>query len=266
MDVLTIFLLFLFFFIVLPIILSGIRIVPEYQRIVVFRLGRFKAVKGPGVCYVVPIIDSVKARIDLRVRTTDIKRQICITKDNVHVEVDAFVVWRIVDPASCFLKVRDPEELIVAVAQGALRDIIGEIELDDLLAKREVIAVKLQEVLEEAVAGYGIKIVRTPIGDIRLPEELVRAIARAAEAERERRAKIIAAEGELQAAKILAETAKYYEKHPWLIRLRELETLLAVARERNTILLYPVTMGAGAQELLAALGLSLTKRQGEPKS
>jgi len=242
----------------LAFIASGIKILPEYQRAVVFRLGRFVGIRGPGVTWIWPIIEKFNI-VDLRVQTIDVRGQTCITKDNIAVVIDAAVFFRIDDPAAMILKVKYPREAIIAAAQGTLRDIVGEVELDELLLKREEIAIRLQKALDEITTPWGIKVIKTPISDIKLPETLLRAIARAAEAERERRAKVIAAKGELEAARILAETAKYYEKHPWLLRLREFEVLISVAREKNTILLFPVDMGM--REISPALTLALQKRK-----
>jgi len=242
----------------LAFIASGIKILPEYQRAVVFRLGRFVGIRGPGVTWIWPIIEKFNI-VDLRVQTIDVRGQTCITKDNIAVVIDAAVFFRIDDPAAVILKVQYPREAIIAAAQGTLRDIVGEVELDELLLKREEIAIRLQKALDEVTTPWGIKVIKTPISDIKLPETLLRAIARAAEAERERRAKVIAAKGELEAAKILAETAQYYEKHPWLLRLREFEVLISVAREKNTILLFPVDIGM--REVSPALTLALQKRK-----
>ncbi|MHA1590506.1 MAG: SPFH domain-containing protein [Candidatus Njordarchaeales archaeon] len=242
-------------FIVLMYLLSGIRILPEYERAVIFRLGRLVGVKGPGLIWIIPGIDTMK-RVDLRVQTIDIPSQEIMTKDNINIRVDAAVFYRIHDPGKAIVTLGDISRTIYVLGQTSLRDVLGDFELDDILTRREELAKKIQELVDSQVAGWGIKIVNVALQQIVLPPELVRAMAAQAEAERERRAKIISAEGDRQAAEIIAKAAEYYEKHPVALRLRELDALVTLAKEKNTILLYPITMGAGGEEILKAIGLT----------
>ena len=248
------FLSFIFFF-VLIYFLSGIRILPEYERGVIFRLGRLAGIKGPGLFWIIPGIDRMQ-RVDLRVQTVDIPAQELITKDNINIKVDAAVFYRIHDPGRAIVSLQNIQRTIYVLGQTALRDVLGDFELDQILTHREELAKKIQELVDEQVSGWGIKIVSVALQQIVLPQELVRAMAAQAEAERERRAKIILAEGDKQAAEIIAQAAEYYEKHPVALRLRELETILAVAREQNTVILYPITMGSQLGDVLQALGIS----------
>ncbi|MHA1616781.1 MAG: SPFH domain-containing protein [Candidatus Njordarchaeales archaeon] len=250
------FLFFIFFFLVIYF-LSGIRILPEYERAVVFRLGRLVGVKGPGLIWIIPGIDSIQ-RVDLRVQTIDIPSQELITKDNINIKVDAAVFYRIHDPGKAVVTLGNIQRTIYVLGQTALRDILGDFELDEILTRREELAKRIQELVDEQVSGWGIKVVNVALQQIVLPPELVRAMAAQAEAERERRAKIISAEGDRQAAEIIAKAAEYYEKHPVALRLRELDTLQAMAKEKNVVLLYPLTVGTGFEEILKAIGVTKT--------
>jgi len=250
--------------VVLIILLYSIRIVKEYERAVVFRLGRVIGVKGPGVVVIIPIIDRAVI-IDLRIHTVDVPRQRIITKDNVEVSVDAVVYYRVQDPLKAVLTVRNYHLAVTMLAQTVLRDVIGKSELDDLLMRREEINRELQRILDELTDPWGIKVTAVTIKEVVLPEGMVRAMARQAEAERWRRAKIIEAEGERQAARILAEAAELYEKHPAALRLRELQTLIEVAKEKNMVIFYPLGLGAEAatHTALGLVGGRLTARRGE---
>jgi len=239
--------------VVLIILLYSIRIVKEYERAVVFRLGRVVGVKGPGVVVIIPVIDRATI-IDLRIHTVDVPRQRIITKDNVEVSVDAVVYYRVQDPLKAVLTVRNYHLAVTMLAQTVLRDVIGKSELDDLLTRREELNKELQRILDELTDPWGIKVTAVTIKEVVLPEGMVRAMARQAEAERWRRAKIIEAEGERQAARILAEAARLYEEHPAALRLRELQTLIEVAKEKNMVIFYPIGLGAESATH-AALGL-----------
>ncbi|KSW10736.1 membrane protease subunit, stomatin/prohibitin-like protein [Pyrodictium occultum] len=247
--------------IALIIIAYSIRVVREYERAVVFRLGRVVGVKGPGLIIVVPFIDRVTV-IDLRIHTVDVPRQRIITKDNVEVSVDAVVYYRVQDPLKAVLTVRNYNVAVTLLSQTVLRDVIGKSELDDLLSRREELNKELQRILDELTDPWGIKVTAVTLKEVVLPEGMVRAMARQAEAERWRRAKIIEAEGERQAAKILEEAAQTYERHPAALRLRELQALIEVAKEKNTVVFYPITLGAEAASL-AALGLEAGRRARE---
>jgi regulator of protease activity HflC (stomatin/prohibitin superfamily) len=230
----TIFLIILLFFIVW-LIASMIRIVREYERVVVFRLGRLLGAKGPGVVFLVPFVDKPKI-VDLRLVTFDVPKQRIITKDNVTVDVDAVVYFRVADAINAVLKVKDYALATSLLAQTTLRDVIGQVEFDDLLMKREDLNKRLQAILDEATEPWGIKVTAVAIRDAAIPESMQRAIAKQAEAERERRSRIITAEGELMAAQKMAEAAEFYAKNPAAMRLRELQTWTEIAREKNLII------------------------------
>jgi regulator of protease activity HflC (stomatin/prohibitin superfamily) len=230
--------------VILVILRSSIRIVKEYERLVVFRLGRLIGFKGPGLTFIIPIIDSPRI-IDLRIVSLDVPKQRIVTKDNVTVEVDAVV----------FMRVKDYVMASSLLAMTTLRDVIGQVELDDLLTKRDELNLRIQKLLDEATEPWGVKITAVAIRDVVLPAEMQRAIAKQAEAERERRSRIIMAEGEYLAAQKMAEAAQAYAANPIALRLRELQTWAEIAREKNLII---VTEGGMHSGLLAtALGASL---------
>ncbi|AEM39582.1 band 7 protein [Pyrolobus fumarii 1A] len=216
----------------------SIRIVKEYERAVVFRLGRLVGVKGPGLFFIIPFIDTIRV-VDLRIHVVDVPSQEIITKDNVTVEVDAVVYYRVFDPIKAVTAVSNYHYAVMMYAQTTLRDIIGQVELDELLTKREEINKRLQRILDEVTDPWGIKVTAVTLKQVKLPESLLRAMALQAEAERLRRARVIEAEGERQAAQIMAEAARIYEDHPIALRLRELQTLIQIAREKNMIVVVP---------------------------
>ncbi len=255
----------LFFLLIVFIILAySIRVVREYERAVIFRLGRIIGVKGPGLIFIIPIIDRA-VMIDLRVHTVDVPRQKIITRDNVEVSVDAVVYYRVADPVKAVVTVQNYHYAVTMLAQTTLRDVIGQSELDELLAKREELNKRLQRILDELTDPWGIKVTAVTIREVVLPETMVRAMARQAEAERWRRAKIIEAEGERQAARILAEAAEIYVKHPIAIRLRELHTLAEIAKERNMMIVFPATVGVDIASLAALATATMRGQQGEAK-
>ena len=224
---------------------SSIKIMAEYQRIVIFRLGRLLGIKGPGLVFVVPIIDKV-IKLDLRTRVIDVPKQRVITKDNVTVDVDAVVYYRITDPEKAVVEVQRYEVATSLLAQTTLRDILGTQSLDDLLSKREQLNKSLQTIIDQGTDPWGIKVSAVTIRDVALPDEMMRAIAKQAEAEREKRARIIIADGEFQASKKMTDAAKLYEKTPTALRLRELQTLTEIAREKNLIIVPGGEMGTVA--------------------
>lgn len=226
--------------IVLWILASSIRIVKEYERAIVFRLGRLIGAKGPGLIFKIPIVDSLRV-IDLRTVTFDVPRQRIITRDNITIEVDAVAYYRVADPIKAVVTIKDFIMATNLLGQSMLRDLLGQFELDEILARREELGKKLTELLDVATDPWGIKVASVTIKDVVLPEVMLRAIAKQAEAERERRSRIILAEGELQAAKKMAEAAEMYTKIPLGLRLRELQTLAEIARERNLIVVAPTT-------------------------
>ncbi len=238
--------------IVVIFLAMSIKIVREYERAVIFRLGRLIGAKGPGLFFIIPFIDNF-VKIDLRITTADVPEQQVITKDNVTVGVDAVVYYRVFDPVKAVTTVENYHYAVMMMAQTTLRDIVGQVELDDLLTKRDEINKKLQKILDEVTDPWGIKVAAVTLKQVRLPESMLRAMAKQAEAERWRRSRIIEAEGERQAAKIMAEAARFYEEHPVAIRLRELQTLIEVAREKNMVIIAPSTLGAGELGLVTAV-------------
>lgn len=250
----------IFLLIVILIILAySIRIIREYERAVVFRLGRILGAKGPGIVIILPIVDRAVI-VDLRIHTVDVPRQKIITKDNVEVSVDAVVYYRVADPVKAVMTVQNYHYAVTMLAQTTLRDVVGQSDLDELLTKREEINKRLQRILDELTDPWGIKVTAVTIREVVLPETMVRAMARQAEAERWRRAKIIEAEGERQAAKVLAEAAEIYVRHPLAVRLRELHTLSEIAKEKNMLVIYPSLAGIDTAALTASLTLGLTGR------
>ncbi len=228
--------------ILLIFLAMSVKIVREYERAVIFRLGRLLGAKGPGLFLIIPFVDNF-IKIDLRITTVDVPEQQVITKDNVTVGVDAVVYYRVFDPILAVTRVENYHYAVMMMAQTTLRDIVGQVELDDLLTRREELNKKLQKILDEVTDPWGIKVTAVTLKQVRLPETMLRAMAKQAEAERWRRSRIIEAEGERQAAKIMAEAAMFYEQHPVALRLRELQTLIEIAREKNMIVISPTSMG-----------------------
>jgi regulator of protease activity HflC (stomatin/prohibitin superfamily) len=214
---------------------SAIKIMAEYQRIVIFRLGRLQGIKGPGLVFIIPIIDSI-IKLDLRTRVIDVPKQRVITEDNVTVDVDAVVYYRVVDPQKAVVEVQRYDVATSLIAQTTLRDVLGQQDLDELLSKREELNKSLQTIIDQATDPWGVKVSAVTIRDVSLPEEMLRAIAKQAEAEREKRSRIIIAEGEFQASEKMTNAAKLYEKTPMAMRLRELQTLAEISREGNLII------------------------------
>jgi regulator of protease activity HflC (stomatin/prohibitin superfamily) len=245
------------------IILSqAIKIVREYERVVIFRLGRFSGVKGPGIFVIIPIIDRVM-QIDLRVFTIDVAKQVVITKDNVSVEVDAVIYYRVVDPSRAIIQVENYKQATSLLSQTTLRDVLGQIELDDLLSKRDELNKRLQEILDRHTDPWGIKVTAVTLRDVALPESMRRAIAKQAESEREKRSRIILADGEFQASKTMTDAARLYEEVPAALKLRELQTLVDIAREKTLIVVTPSgDTGTGSVAgLTAALNRELSERE-----
>jgi regulator of protease activity HflC (stomatin/prohibitin superfamily) len=234
--------------IVLVIFLANsIKIVQEYERGVIFRLGRCIGAKGPGVFFVIPIIDKIR-RINLQIVAVPVASQAVITKDNVTTTVDAVAYFQVVDPVASIVRIRDWYSASQLVAQTTLRSVVGRHELDQLLAERDRIDAELQGALDTQTEPWGVKVHRVEIRDVGLPEQMQRAMARQAEAERERRAKIIAAEGELQASEKLAEAAQVIAASPGALQLRQLQTMVEISAERNSTIIFPIPT-----ELLEAL-------------
>ena len=228
-----------FFVIVAAAIISGIKILKEYERAVVFRLGRMVGARGPGITYIIPGIEKM-VRMDLRTVTMDIPPQDVITRDNVSVKVNAVLYFRVLDPN---LAVREVENYLFAtsqLAQVTLRSVCGQGELDELLAEREKINTRIQDILDKQTDPWGIKVVLVELKHIDLPQEMQRAMAKQAEAERERRAKVIHADGEFQASQKLADAAGVMALQPMALQLRYLQSLVEIASEKNSTTIFPI--------------------------
>jgi regulator of protease activity HflC (stomatin/prohibitin superfamily) len=228
-----------FVFVIILILAAGIKILNEYERGVIFRLGRLIEAKGPGIIYVIPFIDKM-VRVSLRIITMDVPPQDVITKDNVSVKVNAVVYFKVMDTNKAITEVEDYLYATAQLAQTTLRSVVGEIELDDLLTKREQVNIKLQEILDKRTDPWGVKVSNTEVKHIDLPKEMQRAMAKQAEAERERRAKVIAADGEFQAAEKMAQAAEKMAREPIAVQLRYLQTLREIATENNSTTLFPI--------------------------
>ncbi len=218
---------------------SALKVVREYDRGVIFRLGRLVGAKGPGLIILIPIIDKM-VKVSLRVVTLDIPTQDIITKDNVSVKVNAVLYFRVVDPQKAIVEVEDYLFATGQLAQTTLRSILGQVELDELLSNREEINDKMQKIVDEQTDAWGIKVSLVELKHVDLPTEMQRAMAKQAEAERERRAKIIHAEGEFQASEKLAAAAEIIGRQPAALQLRYLQTLTEVAAENNSTLVFPL--------------------------
>jgi regulator of protease activity HflC (stomatin/prohibitin superfamily) len=231
----SIFLLIVLF----ALLASAVKIVQEYERGVIFRLGRLVGARGPGLFLIIPMIDRM-VKVDLRVVTLDVPSQEAITRDNVTVRVNAVVFFRIVDPSSAIVQVEDFRQATWNISQTTLRNVLGQSELDDLLSKREEINQKLQHIIDEATEPWGVKVSIVEVKDVELPQSMVRAMAKQAEAEREKRAKIVHAQGEFDAAQTLSEAADTMSQHPVSVQLRYLQTLTEISVEKNSTIIFPV--------------------------
>jgi regulator of protease activity HflC (stomatin/prohibitin superfamily) len=239
-----IFIAFIVFVVILP---QALRILREYERGVIFRLGKLQGAKGPGVIFLIPLVDRM-VKMDLRVVTIDVARQEIMTRDNVPVSVDAVVYFRVVNPTDAVIKVENFWKATSLIAQTTLRSVLGQAQLDDLLAQREAINTKLQEIIDRQTEPWGVKVTAVEVRDVSLPDSMKRAMAKQAEAERERRAKIVNAEGEFQAAEKMAQAAAVISKEPMALQLRYLQTMREMASEHNTTTFLPLPI-----ELFSAL-------------
>jgi regulator of protease activity HflC (stomatin/prohibitin superfamily) len=230
------FVVFLFVSIVLP---NALRILREYERGVIFRLGKLLGAKGPGLIVLIPIVDRM-VKMDLRVVTIDVSKQEVMTRDNVPATVDAVVYFRVIDPVAAVVKVENFWKATSLIAQTTLRSVLGQAELDELLAHRDKINQTLQEIIDRQTDPWGIKVTSVEIKDVALPEGMKRAMAKQAEAERERRAKIVNAEGEFQAAEKMVQAAAMISKEPIALQLRFLQTMREISSEHNTTTFLPV--------------------------
>jgi regulator of protease activity HflC (stomatin/prohibitin superfamily) len=224
---------------VLFFLVNAIKVVREYERGVIFRLGRLVAAKGPGLIIIIPVIDKM-VRVSLRTITLDVPPQEVITKDNVSTQVNAVLFFRVIDPNAAVVEVQNYIEATRQIAMTTLRSVLGGFELDQVLGEREKINMQLQQIVDEQTDPWGIKVVNMEIKDVKLPNDMQRAIARQAEAERDRRAKVINAEGELQAATKLGEAAAIMERNPSSLQLRYLQTLNDISAENASTIVFPV--------------------------
>lgn len=252
---------FIYFVIAVVVIIllsAAIKIVREYERGGVFRLGRWVGLRGPGLVLIIPFIENMR-KLDLRVITMDVPEQECITLDNVTVRVDAVIYFRVVDAAEAILKVLDYIKATSLLAATTLRNVVGQSTLDELLGQRDRLNEKIQSVVDEGTNPWGIKVSMVEVKDVQLPQTMQRAMAAQAEAERERRAKVVHAEGEAQAAEKLAEAAKIISSQPSALQLRYLQTLAGIATERSNVILFPLPMDLLAPLLGKVIGSEKSK-------
>lgn len=247
--------------IVMALLAASVRVLREYERGVVFRLGRVIGAKGPGLFFLIPVVDRM-VRVSLRTVTREIPPQDVITKDNVTVQVNAVTYFNVVDAVRSVIAIEDFLAGTSQIAQTTLRSVVGQVDLDDLLTRRDDINQRLQQVIDEVTHPWGVKVTLVEVKQVELPETMRRAIAKQAEAERERRAKVIHAQGELQAAQALSEAAAVLETHPAAIQLRVLSTMAEVATERNSTLIFPLPVEV--MRLIDALGNQRTLSGGRP--
>lgn len=218
---------------------SAVRILPEYERGVLLRLGRFVGVRGPGLFFIIPGIDRL-IRVTLRTTVFEVPAQDVITRDNVTVKVSAVIYFRVIEPQKAFIEVEDYLYATSQLSQTTLRSVLGQVDLDELLSNREKINLELQQILDRHTGPWGVKVANVEVKNIDLPQEMQRAIAKQAEAERERRAKVIHAEGELQASEKLAQAAVILAAEPTALQLRYLQTLTEIGTEKNSTIIFPV--------------------------
>lgn len=228
--------IFIFASFILP---QAVRVLREYERGVIFRLGRLQDIKGPGLIFLIPFVDRI-VKMDLRVVTIDVPKQEVMTRDNVPVTVDAVVYFRVVDPQSAVVKVENFLKASSLIAQTTLRSVLGQSQLDELLAQRDKINVQLQEIIDRHTEPWGVKVTSVEVRDVVLPDSMKRAMAKQAEAERERRAKIVNAEGEFQAAEKMVQAATMIAEQPIALQLRFLQTMQEISTERNTTTFIPI--------------------------
>jgi regulator of protease activity HflC (stomatin/prohibitin superfamily) len=254
MDALAIILIIVVIFLVL-VLFASIKVVQEYERGVVFRLGRLAGVRGPGLILLIPFLERMQ-KVDLRTVTMDIPAQEVITKDNVTIRVNAVAYFRVLNPDAAVVNVADYIRATSQIAQTTLRSVLGQSSMDDLLAEREMINQQLAQIIDDQTEPWGIKVSIVEVKDVELPQSMQRAMARQAEAEREKRAKIIHAEGEYQASQQLAEAAEIINQNPVTIQLRYLQTLTEIGAEQNTTVVFPLPIDMLSNLLGATSGSS----------
>ena len=227
---------FIFIVIILP---QAIRILREYERGVIFRLGKLQGAKGPGIIFLIPLVDRM-VKMDLRVVTIDVAKQEIMTKDNVPATVDAVVYFRVIEPTDAVIKVENFWKATSLIAQTTLRSVLGQASLDDLLSQRDSINAKLQEIIDRQTEPWGIKVTAVEVKDVALPDSMKRAMAKQAEAERERRAKVVNAQGEYEASEKMAQAAAVISKEPMALQLRYLQTMREMANEHSSTIFLPL--------------------------
>ncbi len=227
------------YIVAIPLFFMAIKIVQEYERGVIFRLGRLVGARGPGLFFILPFVERM-VKVDLRVVTMDVPRQDVITKDNVTVKVDAVVYFRVVNPEDAVVKIMDYFRATSLVAQTTLRSVLGQSDMDELLSRREEVNQRLQQIIDETTEPWGIKVTLVEVRDVSLPADMINAMSRQAQAERERRAKVIHAEGEFEAAARLREAGDVMAAQPATLQLRYLQTLTEIASEKNSTVIFPI--------------------------
>lgn len=243
---------------------TGLRVVAEYERGVIFRLGRVVGARGPGLFFIIPWLERMQV-VDLRTVTLDVPPQDCITRDNVTVRVNAVVYYRVLDPIKATVQIRNYNQATIQIAQTTLRSVVGQVELDELLSERERINNELQTIIDQETDPWGVKISIVEIKDVELPAQMQRVMARQAEADRERRAKIIHAEGELQAAVQLRQAAEHMAEEPMSLQLRYLQTLVEIAAENNSTIIFPLPIDL-VEPLTSALDRVAKRKRDEDQS
>jgi regulator of protease activity HflC (stomatin/prohibitin superfamily) len=239
----------------IPLFFLAIRVVQEYERGVIFRLGRLVGARGPGLFFIIPFIERM-VKVDLRVVTLDVPRQDVITRDNVTVKVDAVVYFRVLDPEWAVTRIVDYYRATSLVAQTTLRSVLGQSDLDELLSKRDELNQRLQTIIDESTEPWGVKVTIVEVRDVSLPADMINAMSRQAQAERERRAKVIHAEGEFEASRRLAEAGAVMAAEPTTLQLRYLQTLTEIASERNSTVVFPIPVDMISM-FLRASGISM---------
>jgi len=260
LDAITLLVIVAVLIIVVGILSSSIKIVREYERGVIFRLGRLVGAKGPGLFFIIPGFDKMRI-VDLRTITYDARMIKVITRDNIRCDIDSFVYYRVVDAVKAVCDVEDYTRATETLSKTVLRDIMGHAELDDILAKTPELTKQIQSEIDEMTAPWGIKVSAVAISDVILPAEMQRAIAKQAEAERERRSRIIVAEGEYMAAEKMALAAEVYGKSPITLKLRELQTLTDIAREKNLVIVTSTTDLRELGNIVAVTRATLEKKE-----
>jgi regulator of protease activity HflC (stomatin/prohibitin superfamily) len=250
-------------FLLLVVAISAIKIVPEYERGVIFRLGRLVGARGPGLFFVIPVLERM-IRVDLRVITADVPAQEVITGDNVTIKVNAVLYFQVVSPNDAVTKVMDYVRATMQIAQTTLRSTVGQFDLDALLAQRDVVNQRLQKIIDEQTEPWGIKVTIVELKDLELPNTMQRAMAKQAEAEREKRAKIIHAEGEFQASKKLSEAARVIASEPVTLQLRYLQTLTEISVEKNSTIVFPLPVDTLSPFVAGLENLKLPGSQPKP--